>query len=213
MFSSFKKVLVIGPHADDGEFGCGGLISKLVKSGSEVHYAVFSTCEESVPNGMPKNILEVELRSSAKLLGILDKNIYLYDYRVRRFNERRQDILEDLIRIRNTVKPDLVLTPASNDIHQDHSTVSIESVRAFKNNTILGYELVWNNILTSNACFISIDDADLSCKIGAISEYKSQGFRSYSSPDFIKALAKVRGVQVDKKYCEMFEVIRWVIGN
>lgn len=32
----FSKVLVLAPHTDDGELGCGGMISKLVENGIDV---------------------------------------------------------------------------------------------------------------------------------------------------------------------------------
>ena len=32
----FKSVLVLAPHTDDGEFGCGGTIAKLVDEGAIV---------------------------------------------------------------------------------------------------------------------------------------------------------------------------------
>jgi hypothetical protein len=31
-----KKILVLAPHTDDGELGCGGLISKAVRQGATV---------------------------------------------------------------------------------------------------------------------------------------------------------------------------------
>ena len=37
--------------------------------------------------------------------------------------------------------------PSLNDIHQDHATIAQEGLRAFKGCTILGYELIWNNLL------------------------------------------------------------------
>ena len=30
MFNNFKNILVLAPHADDGELGCGGFISKSI---------------------------------------------------------------------------------------------------------------------------------------------------------------------------------------
>ena len=50
--SSFKKVLVLAPHTDDGELGAGGFISKLIEDGADVYYMAFSTAEESVPEGL-----------------------------------------------------------------------------------------------------------------------------------------------------------------
>ena len=52
-----KKVLVLAPHTDDGELGCGGTVARLLEEGCEVHFAVFSTCAESVPAGFPADEL------------------------------------------------------------------------------------------------------------------------------------------------------------
>ena len=32
----FKNILVLAPHTDDGEFGCGGYIAKLLGHGAKV---------------------------------------------------------------------------------------------------------------------------------------------------------------------------------
>ena len=50
---NFKKALVLAPHTDDGEFGCGGTIAKMIESGVEVHLAAFSACEKSVLKKCP----------------------------------------------------------------------------------------------------------------------------------------------------------------
>lgn len=67
---NFKNVLVLAPHTDDGEFGAGGTIARLLAEGSNVYYAAFSTAKESVPEGMPENILEIEVKEATKRLGI-----------------------------------------------------------------------------------------------------------------------------------------------
>ena len=43
------------------------------------------------------------------------------------------------------------------------------------------------------------------------SYYKSQAKKNYFSPDFIRSLAKTRGIQFGTTYAECFEVIRWRI--
>ena len=46
------KVLVLSPHVDDGELGCGGTIAKLVGQAHVVHYLALSSAEKSVPPGL-----------------------------------------------------------------------------------------------------------------------------------------------------------------
>jgi len=52
-----SRILILVPHIDDGEFGCGGSISKWVKEGKDVYYVAFSSAKKSVPQGTPKNVL------------------------------------------------------------------------------------------------------------------------------------------------------------
>jgi LmbE family N-acetylglucosaminyl deacetylase len=206
-----KKILVLAPHTDDGELGAGGAISKFIEEGCEVFYAAFSTAEESVPEGFPKDILKQEVASATSKLGISKNNLLIFNYQVRKLNYVRQEILEELIRIRKQEKFDLVFMPSLNDIHQDHTTIAQEGLRAFKNCTLLGYELIWNNLTFNTQCFIKLEKRHIQAKYEALREYKSQRFRDYMSEEFIFSLAKTRGVQIGYEYAEAFETIRLII--
>ena len=206
-----KRVLVLAPHTDDGELGCGATIAKLIESGSDVYYAAFSTADESVPKGFPKNQLEIEVKAATKKLGIKNKNLFVYKYHVRKLNYVRQEILEALIKLRDEVKPEVVFLPSSKDIHQDHVTVTNEGIRAFKYCTILGYELIWNNLSFNTDCFITLKEKHVKKKIKALEAYKTQAGKAYMEPDFIRSLAKVRGTQIGVDFAETFEVIRLMI--
>ena len=203
--------MVLAPHTDDGELGCGGTISKMIECGADVYYAAFSTAEESVPEGFPKDILTTEVKAATRKLNIKPENLFIFGYQVRKLNYFRQDILEELIELRKKYQFDIVLMPSLNDIHQDHSTIAQEGLRAFKTKTILGYELIWNNVSFNTTCFVELDESHIQNKVDALSMYKSQGKRDYMSKDFIFSLAKSRGVQIGAKYAEAFEVIRWLI--
>ena len=61
-------VLVLAPHTDDGELGCGGTIARFLEEGKEVYYVAFSTCRTSVPEGYPEDILKTDLRICLRLL-------------------------------------------------------------------------------------------------------------------------------------------------
>lgn len=212
MLSKYRNVLVLAPHTDDGELGAGGTISKLIELGSEVFYVAFSTAEESVPKGMPKDILKTEVKAATSKLGINSDNLIIFNYQVRKLSYVRQEILEELIKLKKKLKPDLILMPCLNDIHQDHSIVAREGVRAFKNITILGYELIWNNLSFNTTSFVKLDTKHIQNKCEALREYKSQGQRKYMSKEFVYALATTRGVQIGCNYAEAFEVIRLVIN-
>ena len=131
-----NKVIVLAPHIDDGELGCGATIAKMNQEGITVYYIAFSTCEESVPEGFPRDILEREVKKATMKLDIKQENLIIKKYPVRYFPEYRQRILEDLVYINKEINPDLVFTPSSFDVHQDHKTIYEESLRAFKNISI-----------------------------------------------------------------------------
>ncbi len=205
-----KRVLVLAPHTDDGEFGCGATIAKLIKNGADVYYVAFSACEQSVLPQFPKDILISEVKAATEILGIKPDNLVLFKYDVRTFNYHRQPILDDIIRLKNDFKPDLIFTPSVNDIHQDHATISNEAVRAFKFTSILCYELPWNNFNFTTTCFSELTEGHLATKIAALKQYESQAHRPYAQEDFVRSLAHVRGVQIGLQYAEVFEVVRWI---
>ena len=204
------KILVLAPHTDDGEFGCGGTIAKHIEAGHELHYAAFSACEQSVLPQFPKDILVTEVKKATTVLGVKSKNLHLFKYNVRTFNFHRQEILDDLINLRDSIDPDIIYTPSIHDIHQDHFTISNEAIRAFKFRTIYCYELPWNNFSFSTTYFNFLNEKNLNKKIAALKEYKSQQHRPYANENFIRSLATTRGVQIGTKYAEVFEVIRLI---
>jgi len=206
-----SNILILAPHTDDGEFGCGGSIAKFLEQGSNVHYVAFSTAKKSVPEGLPQDILEKEVKEATKRLGISSENLIIFGFEVRKLNYVRQDVLEELIKLKNEINPDLVFLPSPGDLHQDHKTVAMEGLRAFKQTSILGYEVPWNNLTFDNQCFVKLSKHHVEQKVYALDAYNSQKTRYYATEDFIYSLAKTRGVQINTNYAEAFEVIRWII--
>jgi LmbE family N-acetylglucosaminyl deacetylase len=210
--NSINRILVLAPHTDDGEFGCGASVARFIDEGKDIYYVAFSTAEESVPDPWPKDILKAEVKEATNRLGILPDNLIIFRYKVRELSYHRQEILEELVRIKKDIRPDLVFLPSSNDLHQDHSTVSVEGIRAFKDTAILGYEIPWNNIEFHTEAFISLSEENINRKVFALDAYNSQKGRSYANEEFVRSLARMRGVQIGVRYAEAFEVIRWIIS-
>ena len=205
-----NRVLVLAPHTDDGELGCGGTISRMVEEGREVYYAAFSTAAESVPPPFPPDILEKEVREGTKVLGIPAANLLVYKYKVRHLPHMRQEILEELVRMKREIDPATVFLPSAQDLHQDHQTVHIEGLRAFKTVTVLGYELPWNNLSFDYRHFCVLTREHVQTKIAALRCYQSQQHRPYTQEEFIWSWARTRGGQITVEYAEAFDVLRWI---
>jgi LmbE family N-acetylglucosaminyl deacetylase len=207
---NIKKMLVLSPHTDDGELGAGAFINKVLRLGADVKYVAFSDCQESLPEGMESDTLRKECYAAMKSFGINDNNINILNYKVRYFPSNRQDILEELIKIKKEYNPDTVLVPSSYDIHQDHKVIYEEAFRAFKNVTLLGYELPWNCITFSRDLVVEVSEDDVKAKNKAIKQYSSQNSREYTNETYITSLSRTRGALINTSYAEVFEVIRSV---
>lgn len=207
-----KTFVILAPHTDDGEFGCGGTAAKLIERGCRGYYVAFSKCEKSLPPKMPRDILVHELMRATTKLGLPASHVLIHDFEVRFFERDRQQILETLVRMEKDLRPELVFLPSPNDLHQDHQTVAMEGLRAFKRSaTILGYEMPWNNMNFGTTTFVGLEMKHVEKKIEAMKCYKSQAGRRYASDEFLRSLAVARGVQIGMEYAEAFEVLRWII--
>ena len=210
---SFKSVLLFSPHTDDCEFGMGGTLSKLVKSGCDITWVVCSNPVKSLPEGFSSDTLILEQEKSAAKLGINADQIIFWDFDVRRFPEQRQEILERMVQLGRELDFDAIFCPSQNDWHQDHMTISNEVRRAFKKKTILGYDLPWNNFQSDHNLLIPLSLKDLEEKISVLSTYESQRHRPYMDAEFLKSIARVRAAPLECEYAEAFEVIRMVVDG
>ena len=210
MIGGFERVLILAPHTDDGEFGCGGTIARLLEEKAEVRYVAFSIATKSLPEGFPPDTLAKEVRQATAEIGIPEDGLVLHDFEVRTFPEHRQDILELLIAVGEEWEPDAVFMPSLHDVHQDHQVVAAEGLRAFKRTTVLGYEIPWNNFNFDYQAYIGLEERHVERKVAALGKYESQQHRNYANPDYIWNLARTRGINVNRELAEVFEVYRLV---
>ncbi len=193
------KILVLSPHTDDEVLGAGGSIARWAEEGHDVICIAFTDC------GIIKLIDECE--ESCRVLGA---KFGIADFEVRNFHNRRQEILDFMLKLKEMYAPDLVLCPSKNDVHQDHQVVTEEAMRAFKHCSILGYEMPWNNYAFESDYFVKLTDKHVGAKMQAIDCYKSQSHRPYVEHEYILSHSRVRGIQVGSKYAETFQLIRWI---
>ena len=195
-----KHVLLLAPHLDDIELGAGGLVTKLSEEKSHITYMGFYTPHE----------LREENKASSEILGI--NEIILHDFENRTFQSHRQEILQILYDYDKSHVVDLVLTPSTTDIHQDHQTITNEAIRSFRKSTILGYSIPGNNIELKQDCLVILKARHIKKKAEAIICYKSQFHRGHIfTPEYTLSRALNYDAHIDTKYIEIFEVIKLVI--
>lgn len=207
------RVLLLSPHADDVELGAGGLVCRLIEEGGHAFkWLVFSRCEDSLGAHMAPEILEQEFGACADFLGLKDREIL--DFAVRRMPDRRQEILEHLVRVKREFAPDVVVTPVPGDLHQDHETIAAEALRAFKSSaTLIGYGSPWNNVDFRSTLIVRLTEKQVLRKWRALQHYRSQielG-RAYFSQELIMSWARMRGAACGAPFAEAFEIMRAVL--
>jgi LmbE family N-acetylglucosaminyl deacetylase len=215
-----SRVLLVNAHTDDSEYGCGGTIARLLEQGHLVHYIAFSGSEESVPKGLPSDILRKEALESTKELGIPPANVSVLGFKTRYFMRDRQSILEEMVRMKREIEPDIVLAPSLGDSHQDHEVVAEEALRAFRQSSIWHFEIPYKSLVFNPTLYIELSEDQLTKKVRALQCYRSQLLRkglnngsAYFTHQYIKANALFRGQQIGGMYAESFEISRWILRN
>ena len=161
------NILILSPHTDDIELGCGGSLTKWVEK-HHIYVVAFSPCVESIPDGWEKSSTETEFKNSMQSLGC---DFELLNFSVRNFD--RQKVLEHLHRLKEIVRPDLVVGSSQNDLHQDHQIISNEMLRAFRC-SVLGYESPYNNYSFKPVYYERLEEKHLWKKKQLVNMYESQ---------------------------------------
>jgi len=108
------RVLAIGAHSDDIEIGAGGALLKWIAGGVklEITWCALSAIGERA----------AEARASAEdfLQGAAEIDIRLAEFRDGYFPAERTAVKDWVEKLKETPKPDVILTHTREDAHQDH---------------------------------------------------------------------------------------------
>lgn len=207
------KVLVLSPHTDDAELGCGATLAKHLMAGDEVKLVTFSNCGKSLPENMRSpNRLGLEQEKAAETLGITDWIILGYE--VRTFEQNINSIRDVIYRlVRKCYKPDIIYTPWRGSLHQDHYTIAICTEQVTRHNTItvLGYYVPDDGIGFAPRYFEPLEEIHISKKVDALMCYKSQVmFRKWWREPSFRATVLYWAPVTAHNYTEAFEVIKTI---
>lgn len=193
------KILGIGAHPDDIEFGCGGAFCKFSAKGHKLHLLVMT---RGSVGGDPKLRLAEQERAAAMLKaklywgGFEDTGVALTRELIREVEKRIAEI-----------EPDMVFVNYGSDTHQDHRNVAraVETAARYTKNLVF-YE-VPTTIDFSPGVFVDIG-AVINRKVALLKCHRSQVYRTrvknLSIVESAKAAAMFRGYQDRVKYAEGF---------
>jgi LmbE family N-acetylglucosaminyl deacetylase len=199
------KIIAIGAHPDDLEYGCGGTLYKLSKAGHDINLIVMTRGEM----GGDPSVRQKEQEHSAKLL----KAKLFWG----RFSDTQIPLEKETI---NTIEyfikkiqPDLTFVLHPKDTHQDHRTVSQATVTATRYvRNVLFYEVPTTFDFSPASIFTDIGGDTLDKKMLLLKSHKSQVFSTrvadLSILEAAKATALFRGFQNRVKYAEGFVPLR-----
>lgn len=200
------KILALGAHPDDIEYGCGGTFLKFARKGIDIYFMVLTKGEFG---GDPK-IREKEQKEAMKLMGIKD---IFWGGCVDTELPNERIIITKIDEVIEKVKPDEVYVNTPEDIHQDHRALAectLAATRYVKR--VLFYE-DYTSINFEPDIFIDIEDV-LEEKQKLIQVYSSQVTKTYPTKldmvESVKAIANFRGFQGKVKYAEGFKAFRFL---
>jgi LmbE family N-acetylglucosaminyl deacetylase len=200
------KILALGAHPDDIEYGCGGTFIKFARKGVDIYLLVLTKGEFG---GDPET-REKEQGEAIKLLGA--KKIFwggCVDTELP--NERI--IITKIDEVIERVKPDEVYVNYIEDIHQDHRMLAECTLAATRYVKRVFFYEDYTSINFEPDIFVDIEDV-LKEKQELIQVYSSQVAKAYPTKldmvESVKAIANFRGFQGKVKYAEGFKAFRFL---
>ncbi|MFI9251613.1 PIG-L deacetylase family protein [Streptomyces sp. NPDC053069] len=199
----WNRVLAVGAHPDDIEFGCGGALLRHAAHGASITMVVVSDgalAGDAV-------VRAAEQDHAAQLLGAKAVMLHRPDGRLGPLRELVDRLEEEI----ENAAPDLVYAHLPEDIHQDHvRTHQALRIAARRLDNVLLYESPRSPLLSSG---ISVDiSAVIERKTALLAAHASQtGTRTELGAEAVRARAVLHGSRVGCAHAEMFQPLRFTM--
>jgi LmbE family N-acetylglucosaminyl deacetylase len=196
-----ERVLAIGCHADDIEIGCGGTLLALTRSRPALHvtWVVLAASGSRA---------EEARRSAATfLVDAADTDVRVLDFPESFLPYIGGDVKETFETLKD-VAPDLILTHARNDLHQDHRLACELTWNTFRDHLILEYEIPkYDGDFGTPNVFVPVSEDLAREKARLINEvFSSQQGKHWFEEDLFLSLMRLRGMEAASPsgYAEAF---------
>ncbi len=199
------RILAIGPHPDDIEFGCGGTLLKLSKMGAKI-YMYIATAGEM---GGDPEVRVSEAKESSK---VLNAEIFFGGFKDT-FLFYSRELIQSVESVVKKISPNIIFVNFYDDTHQDHYSLSKAAITATRySKNLLFYEVPSTSQSFKPDIFTDISDV-LDDKLTLLSIHKSQvdkvNIGSLDILEVAKSTANFRGIQARCEYAEGFQPYRF----
>lgn len=204
-----EQLALFGAHCDDIAVGAGGTLLTLCDANPEMRVTALVLTGGGTERAEEERAALAAFCPKAELdLTVLD----LPDGHVPAHWQQAKNAVEDL---RRRCEPDLILAPVQHDAHQDHRELARLVPTAFRDHTVLGYEILkWDGDLAQPQAYVPLPPTVLRDKIALLHEhYPSQRDRSWFDTESFTGLARIRGVQCQTRYAEAFHLSKLIIDT
>jgi LmbE family N-acetylglucosaminyl deacetylase len=200
------RILALGAHPDDIEYGCGGTFIKFARRGEEIYFMVLTKGEF----GGEAEVRQKEQEEAMKFMGV--KKIFWAGYKDTELPNERI-IISDIDRVISEINPNEVYVNYIDDIHQDHRTLAECTLAATRYVRRVFFYEDYTSVKFEPDIFVDIGDV-LEEKQKLIQIYSSQVVKTYPTKldmiESVRATANFRGFQGKVKYAEGFKAFRFL---
>jgi len=210
-------VIVFAPHPDDEVLGVGGTLARYAENGERTVVVIFSTGRASHPLHKERIIVQTrkdETLAAHKELGV-SETIFLDLDEV----TLQEDIIEKeiILKLHDLIKrerPRQLFTPAIDDLHPDHRTVTRAILQLHSQYSLtcpLYSYIVWNPLplLKRGEPRLVVDISGTNRrKLAAIRSYKSQWLSMYQLVPVVLFKTFIAGLRYGHRWAEVFSQIR-----
>jgi LmbE family N-acetylglucosaminyl deacetylase len=186
-----RSVLALGSHSDDIEIGCGATLLALSRARPEVEITWVVLGAEGER--------EREARASAEafMAAATHAEVVVHGFRDGFFPYTGGEVKDVFEELKRRLDPDVILTHARHDLHQDHRLVCELTWNTWRDHLILEYEIPkYDGDLGTPNVFVPVSEEIAREKVKLVLDaFKSQTEKHWFDEQLFLGLMRVRGME------------------
>lgn len=223
-----KRAMVVTPHPDDAEIGCGGTVAQWTHEGAEVIYVLCTNGDKGSqdPDMTPERLAAIREKEQSDAAAVLRvKEVVFLRHQDGELEDTRE-FRGELVRAIRQFQPDVVFCPdpfrRSFYLHRDHricGQVTIDAVFPYSRDRLHFFELTNQGFQPHKVGTILMwgtEEPDTFVDITDTLELKCQSLLCHASQvsnpgqdavKFVREFAETQGAKGGMKYAEAFRII------